>query len=685
MLGWAGIVLAVLVVCWCIGWCSCMPLMELLMNCFRCFGVCCRLCCYCCPFCRRSDPEELLDAQDLGVCVEPVPLPPGPAPGLMSGPSSPPAGWEDPMPKPARLKLDAKSYCGGLIDMEAPICKLAAKCLGKDGLAVKWLRAREFMKQKVTLFGPDGPSPMDIEQGKIGDCYFLSSCSALAEEPSRIRRIFLQEEVTEDGVYCVLLMKHGTWHEVWINDVFPVADGKAIMCGSKDTGKLWPLLLEKAWAVLYGGSDYLKVGDGGFPAFALHALSGCPTNQFDMRQHSREDLWEALQVLEVGGAAACAFCGKKPFGPHIMPPQCRNALINLRENLGGSRWTQLVWVLCTVMLQVLKSCVCLPLLACRLCELLQKKCVGDAGCSGIADGHAYTVLATTEVLGGCGVERLVKLRNPWGEGEWHGRYSDRSCSWTEEAAEQVDLEKADDGVFWMEFSDFEAFFACSAICYLSPGAEQGLAPLPPPRPVPPMRLGGTPVGWQTAGYLLDVAAAGLADGEVGGGRSEEAPRIGCRLSLPSACQAYVTVDEFREAPKDETLQSSDSDSADADARGKGSADDQSGGFAERAWCVLVFNRATGELVGQSKPGFRWMDLEWNAKHDGGAFSEVASLSTAEMELAAGDYAVVVAWSPSTKLDEIPKKVVCIVAASLPGAALTALGQPGTVCQAGALG
>jgi calpain-15 len=34
------------------------------------------------------------------------------------------------------------------------------------------------------------PEPWDIEQGELGDCYFLGSISALAEVPARIQKVF---------------------------------------------------------------------------------------------------------------------------------------------------------------------------------------------------------------------------------------------------------------------------------------------------------------------------------------------------------------------------------------------------------------------------------------------------------------------------------------------------------------
>ena len=45
---------------------------------------------------------------------------------------------------------------------------------------------------------------------------------------------------------------------------------------------------------------------------------------------------------------------------------------------------------------------------------------------------AYTILDSQEIQTENGLERIVKLRNPWGSGEWKGDWSDSSSKWTPE-------------------------------------------------------------------------------------------------------------------------------------------------------------------------------------------------------------------------------------------------------------
>lgn len=45
---------------------------------------------------------------------------------------------------------------------------------------------------------------------------------------------------------------------------------------------------------------------------------------------------------------------------------------------------------------------------------------------GLIAGHAYTIISAGEHNG----IQLLKIRNPWGKGEWKGDYSDKSSKWT---------------------------------------------------------------------------------------------------------------------------------------------------------------------------------------------------------------------------------------------------------------
>ena len=59
----------------------------------------------------------------------------------------------------------------------------------KEWKKFTWKRPRDHWgKGKYVLYNKIENT--DIKQGKLGDCYFLSCLSAIAEKPERIKRIF---------------------------------------------------------------------------------------------------------------------------------------------------------------------------------------------------------------------------------------------------------------------------------------------------------------------------------------------------------------------------------------------------------------------------------------------------------------------------------------------------------------
>lgn len=74
----------------------------------------------------------------------------------------------------------------------------------------------------------------------------------------------------------------------------------------------------------------------------------------------------------------------------------------------------------------------------------------SGGRQGIQDGHAYSVLRAIEYNG----ERLLLVKNPWGDTEWNGRWSDGSKEWTPEALKDLGFTFGNEGIFWMPYEDF---------------------------------------------------------------------------------------------------------------------------------------------------------------------------------------------------------------------------------------
>ncbi len=83
---------------------------------------------------------------------------------------------------------------------------------------------------------------------------------------------------------------------------------------------------------------------------------------------------------------------------------------------------------------------------------------------GLVPGHAYTVLGIHEIKG----ERVIRLRNPWGEGKFNGDWGDYSSKWTEELKKEYNYYNKEDGDFFMGYKDFLKYFVNMGFAKLHP-------------------------------------------------------------------------------------------------------------------------------------------------------------------------------------------------------------------------
>lgn len=86
----------------------------------------------------------------------------------------------------------------------------------------------------------------------------------------------------------------------------------------------------------------------------------------------------------------------------------------------------------------------------------------EEAANGIVYGHGFAILSVHKVELDGQEMRFVKLRNPWGRGEWNGAWGDKSDLWTDEAKEKLGWTDADDGSFFMVWSDYLEHFCTSS-------------------------------------------------------------------------------------------------------------------------------------------------------------------------------------------------------------------------------
>lgn len=98
------------------------------------------------------------------------------------------------------------------------------------------------------LFPSTGPSKDDIDQGNVGDCYFLARLSALADaDPEFIRKTVAP---LGDGSYAVRFYRGGKEDYVRVDsDLWANASGVPGYANLGQEGALWVAVIEKAFAI----------------------------------------------------------------------------------------------------------------------------------------------------------------------------------------------------------------------------------------------------------------------------------------------------------------------------------------------------------------------------------------------------------------------------------------------------
>jgi hypothetical protein len=271
-----------------------------------------------------------------------------------------------------------------------------------------WKRPHEFMKDPQLFC--DGIDPNDINQGALGNCWFLASIASVAENPALIRRLFITQEYNRQGLYQLRICKNGEWVKVTVDDYIPCHNkGGPMFC--RATGdELWVLLLEKAYAKLHGNYVQLRAG---FVSHGMADLTGCPTRDYKFPKEKQDysaikafadDLWEKVTYADSRGWIMCAgTAGVDKF----------------TEGGGPDQET------------------------------------------GIVPGHAYSVIAAQEHAD----IKLLNVRNPWGQFEWGGAWSDNSKEWTKPMKKAFKPNfNAKDGSFWISYEDFLKNFCSVTVC-----------------------------------------------------------------------------------------------------------------------------------------------------------------------------------------------------------------------------
>eukprot|EP01062_Namystynia_karyoxenos_P006495 TRINITY_DN12281_c0_g1_i1.p1 TRINITY_DN12281_c0_g1~~TRINITY_DN12281_c0_g1_i1.p1 ORF type:complete len:942 (+),score=297.25 TRINITY_DN12281_c0_g1_i1:109-2826(+) len=353
---------------------------------------------------------------------------------------------------------------------------------GQQGKPTRgWMRPERFLKEeyreKYQLFVGEGTGidPGDIDQGALGDCWFMAAIAACAEHPDElIKPLYITsnykgrtyDEVKrqanvrgrEVGGWKVRLAKNGWWRWHIIDSYLPVQpvqepQASVFAKNKEQPDEMWVAALEKAYAKLHGNYQELAGGD---PAVALSDLTGFPCITFT------DPKWPSMNLPEDADLVRKWAWMFRCFKHH-------------------NEQNRMLWVT-TPGVDTSDYMEKDPRAQGESRSINQK--LKDAG---LVSGHAYTVLATFEDkehdrLGPPGPTplQLVLIRNPWGtgQGEWQGEWSDGHPLWSQyprlrsvcdekarlAAGEGFDAKKKEDGIFWMKWSDVRLYFDSGGVC-----------------------------------------------------------------------------------------------------------------------------------------------------------------------------------------------------------------------------
>ncbi|KAH6682865.1 hypothetical protein B0J14DRAFT_133381 [Halenospora varia] len=265
-------------------------------------------------------------------------------------------------------------------------------------------------------FFVEGATANDIRQGRDGDCWFMAALCTLGNKPGLIEKVCVARD-EQIGVYGFVFYRDGEW-------ISEIIDDKLYLI-KPDYDESWEErnLIEDRQRI-DSEEDYRKIYQTNSGALYFAQCENPNETWLPLMEKAYakahgdyaaiEGGWTGEGLEDLTGGVTTELLSTDILDKEYF---WNEELIKVNKDFLFGCSSSLFW--------------------------------GRGYRKGIYEGHAYSIMKCVEIDG----KRLCLLRNPWGEGEWTGAWSDGSKEWTPEWMQKLDHRFGDDGAFWMSYED----------------------------------------------------------------------------------------------------------------------------------------------------------------------------------------------------------------------------------------